>query len=160
MLVTVHSVSSVCLRLNQISHLPFMQYMGLCIFRLPFSLMMIVRIRECHPVIIKSEVRPIGHCLGLGHETMVCALSFHILVYLHSFINFLVQFEGVTHYNIPMNGNVVITCIRNGVYSLVLASLMVYYILTSTGTNNCQWCDIFMFIKLKLKYVYIIYTSK
>ena len=25
-------------------------------------------------IIIKSEVRPIYHCLGLGHETMVCGV--------------------------------------------------------------------------------------
>ena len=70
-------LSSVCLRL---SHFSFMQYMGLCIFILSIFLMMIVRIRVLYLVIIiKSEVRHIcRHCLGLGHETMVCDVCISI----------------------------------------------------------------------------------
>ena len=32
-------------------------------------------------IIIKSEVRPICHCLGLGHETKICTVYlFYILI--------------------------------------------------------------------------------
>ena len=31
-------------------------------------------------IIIKSEVWPISHCLGLGHETMVCAVCLCIFL--------------------------------------------------------------------------------
>ena len=58
-----------------------MQYMGLCVFSLPISLMMIVKIPVPNLIIIiKSEVWPICHCLWLGHETMVCALCFSIFL--------------------------------------------------------------------------------
>ena len=56
-----------------------MQYLGLCVFSLPTSLMIIVRIRVLI-VIPKSVVWPICHCLGLGHETMVCAVCRFIFV--------------------------------------------------------------------------------
>ena len=71
---------SVCLRLSQFSQLSFMQYIGLCVFSLPISLiMMFVRISVLYLiVIIKSVVRPIFHCLRLGHETMVCAVCLSI----------------------------------------------------------------------------------
>ena len=47
-------------------------YMGLCIFSLSIFLMMIAKIRVLYLItIIKSEVWPICHCLGLGHKTMV-----------------------------------------------------------------------------------------
>ena len=45
-------LSSVCLRLSQISQLSVMQYMGLCVFSLPISLMMIVRICVLYLIII------------------------------------------------------------------------------------------------------------
>ena len=49
-------LSSVCLRLNQFSQLHFMQYMGLCIFNWPISLMVILRICVHYLIIIiKSE---------------------------------------------------------------------------------------------------------
>ena len=49
--------------------------MGLYVFSLPISLVMIVRIRLLHLIIIiRSEVWPICDCLGLGHETLVCAI--------------------------------------------------------------------------------------
>ena len=67
-------LSSVCLTSNQFSQLYFMQYMELCVFSLTIYLMVIMRIRVLYLiVIINSEVWPICHCLGLGHETMVCA---------------------------------------------------------------------------------------
>ena len=53
-----------------------MQYMELCVFSLPISRMMVVRIGVRYLItIIKSRVWPICHCLGLGQETMACAVS-------------------------------------------------------------------------------------
>ena len=54
-------LSTVCLKLNRFSHLSFMQYMelypgGLYVFSLPIYLVMIVRIRVLHLIMIKSEV--------------------------------------------------------------------------------------------------------
>ena len=73
-------LSRVCLTLSQFSQLSFMQYMGLCVFSLPIYLMMIVIIHALKLIIdiIKSEVWPIYHYLGLGHETMVCAVCLSI----------------------------------------------------------------------------------
>ena len=68
MLVTC-LLSSVCLRFSWFSQLSSIQYMGLCVFSLLISLMMIVRICALYFIIIKLEVWSIWHCLGLGHET-------------------------------------------------------------------------------------------
>ena len=65
-------LSSICLRLSLFSRLSVMQYMGLCVFTLSISLLIIVRIIELHLIIIKSEVWITSFCFGLGHETMVC----------------------------------------------------------------------------------------
>ena len=74
---------SVCLRLSQFSQVSFMQYMGLCVFSLPISLTMIVKILVlCLIIIIKSEVWLICHCFGLGHETIVCDLCHSIFSWL------------------------------------------------------------------------------
>ena len=63
------------------SHLSILQYMGLCVFSLPISLVMIERIYVlCLIIIIKSEVWAIILCLGLGHETMVCAVCLSIFL--------------------------------------------------------------------------------
>ena len=74
-------LSNVCLRLIQISQLSFIQCMGLCVFSLSIYLMVIVRIHVSYLIIIIiSEVWPICHCLGLDHETMVCALCLSIFL--------------------------------------------------------------------------------
>ena len=39
-------------------------------------------IKLCLIIIIKSEVWTITHCLGLGHETMVCAVCLSILLWI------------------------------------------------------------------------------
>ena len=97
MLVRYISVSSVCIRSSQFSGLSFMQYTGLCVFRLPISLMIIVRICALYLIIIKSEVSPICHCLGLGHETMytlyvfLCSYSFKWTSLLTSFNQHLIN---------------------------------------------------------------------
>ena len=64
-----YSVSNVCLRLGRFSQSSFRQHMGLCVFSLPISLMITVRILVLDLIfIIKLVVWPICHCLGLGHE--------------------------------------------------------------------------------------------
>ena len=42
----------------------------------------------CLIIIIKSEVWTITHCLGLGHETMVCAVcvSIFLSIYIYMYI--------------------------------------------------------------------------
>ena len=72
-------VVSWCLRISHFSQLSFMQCMGLCVFSFPIYLTMIVRIRVIYLIFtIKSEVWPICHCLGSGHETLVCAVCLSI----------------------------------------------------------------------------------
>ena len=71
--------SSVWVRL---SIFPIIQYVGLYVFSLPISLVMIVKIYIlCLIIIIKSEVWTITHCLGLGHETMVSAVCRSIFLW-------------------------------------------------------------------------------
>ena len=70
-----HILSSVWVRLSILSPLSITQYVGLYVFSLAISLVMIERIYIlCLIIIIKSEVWTITHCLGLGHETMVSAV--------------------------------------------------------------------------------------
>ena len=72
-------LSSVWVRLSIFSPLSIIQYVGLCVFSLPISLVMIERIYIlCLIIIIKSEVWTVTHCLGLGHETMVSAVCLSI----------------------------------------------------------------------------------
>ena len=74
-------LSSVWVRSSIFSPLSIMQYVGLYVFSLPISLVMIERIYIyilCLIIIIKSEVWTITHCLGLGHETMVSAVCVSI----------------------------------------------------------------------------------
>ena len=74
---------SVCLRLIQFPQLSFIQYMRLCIFGAHIALMMTVGTRVLYlEIIIKSEAWPICHCLGLGHETTVCAVWLPIFLWL------------------------------------------------------------------------------
>ena len=77
-------------RLTIFSQLSIIQYVGLCVFSLPIiSFVMVERIYMlCLIIIIKSEtcVWTITHCLGLGHETMVCAVCLSIFLWTSSFI--------------------------------------------------------------------------
>ena len=67
-------LSSVWVRLSIFSPLSIIHYVGLYVFSLLISLVMIERMHIlCLIIIIKSEVWSITHCLGLGHETMVSA---------------------------------------------------------------------------------------
>ena len=65
-------LSRICIRLCQFSKLSFMQYMGCVHSALSIPLVMIVRIQKY------SEVWPICHCLGLGHETISCIVCLSI----------------------------------------------------------------------------------
>ena len=77
-------LSSVWVRLSIFSPLSIIQYVGLYVFRLTISLVMIERIYIlCLIIIIKSEVRTITHCLRLCHETMVSAVCLSIFFFKH-----------------------------------------------------------------------------
>ena len=66
-------------RLSIFSQLSIIQHVGLCVFSLSISFVMIGRIYIlCLIIIIKSEVWTIIHCLRLDHETMVCAVCLSI----------------------------------------------------------------------------------
>ena len=72
-------LSSAWVRLNIFSQLSIIKYMGLCVFSLPTSLVMIERIYTCFIIIIiKSDVWTIIHYLWLCHETMVCTVCLSI----------------------------------------------------------------------------------
>ena len=74
-------LSSVWVRLSIFSPLSIIQYVGLYVFSLPISVVMIERVYIlCLIIIIKSEVWTITHCLGLGHETMVSAVCLSIFL--------------------------------------------------------------------------------
>ena len=74
-------LSSVWVRLSIFSQLSIIQYVGLYVFCLPISFVMIERIYIlCLIIIIKSEEWTITHCLGLCHETMVCAVCLSIFL--------------------------------------------------------------------------------
>ena len=63
------------------SPLSNIEYVGLYVFSLPISLVMIERIYIlCLIIIIKSEVWTITHCFRLGHETMVSAVCLSIFL--------------------------------------------------------------------------------
>ena len=67
-----YMLPSLCLRLRLFSQLSFIQYMGLCVFAYPIRLSWLWEYVLYLIIIIKSEVWITNHCLGLGHETMVC----------------------------------------------------------------------------------------
>ena len=51
-----------------------MLYMGMCVFSLSISLLMIAIMIILHLIsIIKWEILHIKHCSALGHETLICA---------------------------------------------------------------------------------------
>ena len=76
-------LSSVWVRLSIFSLLSIIQYVGLYVFSLPISLVMIERIHIiCLIIIIKSEVWTITHYLGLVHETTVSTVCPSIFLFL------------------------------------------------------------------------------
>ena len=86
--LSTYILSSVWVRFSIFSPLSIIQYVGLYVFSLPISLVMIERIYIlCLVIIIKSEVWITTHCLGLGHEIMVSAvcLSIFLKPYMHCY---------------------------------------------------------------------------
>ena len=78
-------LSSVWVRLSIFSSLSIIQYVGLYVFSLPISLVMIERIYIlCLTIITKSEVWTITHCLGLVYETMVFAVCLSIFICIYA----------------------------------------------------------------------------
>ena len=69
-----YMLSSVCLRFGQFSQLSFIQYMELCVFSLPNSPVMIVRMCTLSYYHHQIGIMNHNHCLGLGHETMIWAV--------------------------------------------------------------------------------------
>ena len=92
-----HILPNVCLRLSQ-SSLFFKQYMGLCAFSLPISVMLIVRIRVLYLIIIiRSGVWPICHYLGLGHEILACAVCLYLIIIIRSGVWPIFHYLGLGH---------------------------------------------------------------
>ena len=62
-------------------HEIILYYIWGCVFSVyPFPLWWLREHTLCLIIIIKSEVWSIIHCLGLGHETMVCSVCFSIFL--------------------------------------------------------------------------------
>ena len=79
-------------RIKSVLLIIFMHYMGLCVFSLSISLVMIVKICVLYLIIIiKMEIWMIYHCLGLGHEIMLCSLCLALL--LSSLITYILYIE-------------------------------------------------------------------
>ena len=77
-----YNLSSVWVRLSIFSQLSIIHCVGMCVFSLPTSSVMIERIYIlCFMIIIKSEVWTLTHCLGLGHEIMLCAVCLFIFLW-------------------------------------------------------------------------------
>ena len=82
----IYILSSVWVRLSILSQWfiiqSIIQYVGLCVFSLPTPLVIIEKMYIlCLIIMIKSKVWTITNCLGLGHETMVCAVCLSIFLW-------------------------------------------------------------------------------
>ena len=70
-----------CVKWGIFSHLSIMQYVGLCVFSLTISPVMIEKVYIlCLIIITKPKVWTTIHCLGLGYETIVCAVCLFIFL--------------------------------------------------------------------------------
>ena len=82
--VKIYFVECVSKIKHILSVIHYLLYVGLYVFSLPISLVMIERIYMlCLIIIINSEVWTIEvwtHCLGLGHKTMVSAVCLSIFL--------------------------------------------------------------------------------
>ena len=89
-----YNLSSVWVRLSIFFQLSITQYVGLCVFSLPIPFVMIEIIYIlCLIIIINSEVWTITHCIGLGHETMVCAVCLSIFLSEFTSSNYYQRFQ-------------------------------------------------------------------
>ena len=71
---------SVGVRLGIFSQLSMIQYMGLCVFNLAISFVMIKMIYTLSYYHHQNKVWTIIHSLGLGHETIVCAVCLSLFL--------------------------------------------------------------------------------
>ena len=92
-----YNLPSVWVRLSIFSQLSIIQYVGPCVFSLPIHLWWLWWYILCRIIIIiKSEVWTITHCLGLGHETMVCTVCLSIFL-CKQYIKHLVKISPSAH---------------------------------------------------------------
>ena len=68
---------SVWVRLSILSQLSIIQYMGLCVFSLPISPVMIEMVYTLSYYHHQIGNMNFTRCFGLGHETMVCAVCLY-----------------------------------------------------------------------------------
>ena len=86
-MLVLYILWSVSLRLSQFSQLSFIQYLGLCVFSIPNSHMMIVRMHAawCIIIISKSKLWIINHCLWLRSEMMGRGVCQTMLSYIYTY---------------------------------------------------------------------------
>ena len=91
-----HLLSNMCLGLSQFSQLLFMQYMGLCVFSLPISFVMILKMRALRLIIImKSESLAILNVTSWnnGMRYMSCyVITPMTIITVNFFVNFLSKY--------------------------------------------------------------------
>ena len=100
-------LSSVWVRLSIFSPLSIIQYVGLYVFSLPISVVMIEIIYIYFVLsssIRKYELWPITHCLGLGHESMVSAVCLSIFLRLVLFISSFMNARRCKAVSVPFHG--------------------------------------------------------
>ena len=69
-----------CVRLSVFSQLSNIQYVGLCVFSSPTFMVMIEKIYMLFSY--HHQIASITHCLGIGHETIVCAVCLTIFLWI------------------------------------------------------------------------------
>ena len=150
-------LSSVCLKFSKFFQLSSMQYMRLCVFSLSILLLMIVRIRVLYLIIIiKSEIWPICHCLGLGHEAMVCAVCLSICLFFTLQVIKSLAIQVQLYVSVPIasacNFNLIgFSKLLLFVLKISINNRQVYLIMKSMGSNrtsaiskdtsHCEWTN-------------------
>ena len=136
-----YNLSSVWVRLSIFSQLSIIQYVGLCVFSLPISFVMIERIYIlCLIIIIKSEVWTITHCLGLGHETMVCALCLSIFLLVLADSGAVISTNGHRMKHVWYGTHIKYGCIMlNGIKNIVKSGLSSSVLSCHFMTNECHF---------------------
>ena len=103
--------------------------MGLHVFSLTIYLRTIVRIHILYRIIIiKSEAWPICHCLGLGHETMVCAVCLSMFLLLL-----------IITYDIPNHDSL---CLLYGKFHWTPSCSMIFSWHWNMHNNNYVLCSV------------------
>ena len=119
-------LSSMYLIFIQFSQLPFMQYIGLCVFSLPISLLLIMRMRVLYLfIIVKSEF--IGHCrvrVRAWNKDMRCMSLYVIFV-----------FNACVYHRAAMECAVRIPNTKHSSYEIVMS---IRHMLTTTDVSSCK----------------------